>query len=114
MGDDRNDTEEHELPSVEAVLACTLALMTGYSQALQAELHPAQRLAMGEKITRSLRLLVEHPQLSLGFRQVLLGLQTRWQAMGACTRDAALDCEGCAARRAEVPAIGYPGSKQLH
>ena len=42
--------EEHELPCLEAVLAGTLALMTGYSQALQAELHPRQRIQMGEKI----------------------------------------------------------------
>ena len=90
-------TEEHELPSIEAVLAGTLALMTGYSQALQAEHDPAQRLRMGEKIGTNLSLLVDHPLLSLGFRQVLLGLQGRWQAMSECTALAARDCEcGCA------------------
>jgi hypothetical protein len=81
--------EEHELPSIEAVLAGTLALMTGYSQALQAALEPQHRLLMGAKITGNLALLVDHPQLSLGFRQVLLGLQRRWQAMSQCTEDAA-------------------------
>lgn len=80
--------EEHELPSVEAVLAGTLALMTGYSQALQAELDPQGRVAMGEKIGCNLGLLVDHPQLSLGFRQVLFGLQHRWMAMNACTVEA--------------------------
>ena len=80
--------EEHDLPCIEAVLAGTLALMTGYSQALQAELHPRQRVQMGEKIGDSLALLVRHPQLSLGFRQVLLGLQTRWEAMRACSMQA--------------------------
>ncbi|HEY4068018.1 MAG TPA: hypothetical protein VGM74_14050 [Burkholderiaceae bacterium] len=83
------DIEEHELPCIEAVLAGTLALMTGYSQALQAELHPRQRVLMGEKIGENLAMLVQHPQLSLGFRQVLLGLQRRWQAMGECTAQAA-------------------------
>jgi hypothetical protein len=80
--------EEHELPSIEAVLAGTLALMTGYSQALQAEVDPQGRVAMGDKIGDNLGLLLDHPQLSPGFRQVLLGLQRRWQAMGECTRAA--------------------------
>jgi hypothetical protein len=77
--------EEHELPSVEAVLAGTLALMTGYSQALQAELDPQMRLRMGLKIGENLSMLAGHPQLSMGFRQVLLGLQDRWQSMSECT-----------------------------
>ena len=81
--------EEHELPSIEAVLAGTLALMTGYSQALQAELDPQGRVAMGEKVGANLGLLLDHPQLSLGFRQVLFGLQQRWLAMSECTRSAA-------------------------
>ncbi len=88
------DIEEHELPCIEAVLAGTLALMTGYSQALQAELHPRERVLMGEKIGDNLALLVQHPQLSLGFRQVLLGLQGRWRAMGECTCAAAQECAG--------------------
>lgn len=87
------DIEEHELPCLEAVLAGTLALMTGYSQALQAELHPEQRVRMGAKIGDNFTLLAQHPQLSLGFRQVLLGLQRRWNAMTECSSAAALDCE---------------------
>jgi hypothetical protein len=81
--------EEHELPSVEAVLACTLALMTGYSQALQAELDPEMRLRMSTKVGDNLALLGDHPQLSAGFRQVLLGLQNRWFSMSECTARAA-------------------------
>lgn len=88
-----HEIEEHELPCVEAVLAGTLALMTGYSQALQAELHPRQRVLMGEKIGDNLALLLQQPQLSCGFRQVLLGLHRRWRAMDACTRDAAREFE---------------------
>jgi hypothetical protein len=80
--------EEHELPSLEAVLAGTLALMTGYSQALQAELGPQVRLHMGLKIGDNLSMLAGHPQLSTGFRQVLLGLQDRWQSMSECTAQA--------------------------
>ena len=85
----QHHVEEHELPSVEAVLAGTLALMTGYSQALQAELDPQGRVAMGEKVGSNLGLLLDHPQLSLGFRQILFGLQQRWLAMSECTRSAA-------------------------
>ncbi len=77
--------EEYELPSVEAVLAGTLALMTGYSQALQAAQHPQQRVLMGSKIERNIGLLAEHPQLSATFKRVLQGLQQRWVLMTACT-----------------------------
>jgi hypothetical protein len=83
------DTEEHELPSVEAVFAGTLALMTGYSQALQAELHPEHRLLMGAKIGNNLGLLAEHPMLSINFRRILVGLQQRWMLISACTAEAA-------------------------
>ena len=85
-------TEEHELPCIEAVLAGTLALMTGYSQALQAELDPGHRLRMGVKIGDNLALLMDHPMLSLGFRQVVCGLRGRWHAMSDCTAQAAQDC----------------------
>jgi hypothetical protein len=104
------DIEEHELPCIEAVLAGTLALMTGYSQALQAELHPRQRVLMGVKIGDNLALLVQHPQLSLGFRQVLLGLQSRWQAMGECTCAAAHDC---AVSASEAGTASHPSHARL-
>jgi hypothetical protein len=81
--------EEHELPSVEAVLAGTFALMTGYSQALQADLHPQQRLQMGAKIVANLDLLAVHPTLSENFQRVLLGLRARWRLMSDCTAAAA-------------------------
>lgn len=105
-------TEEHELPSIEAVLAGRLALMTGYSQALQAVLHPQQRLAMGAKIGANLALLVDHPQLSLGFRQVLLGLRERWQAMRECTLQAARDC--AFAGTEPLPAPGRDIGSRFH
>jgi len=103
-----DEIEEHELPCIEAVLAGTLALMTGYSQALQAELHPRQRVLMGEKIGDNLTLLLQHPQLSLGFRHVLLGLHRRWQAMDACTRDAACEFEAADA----FPAHAWLGAAE--
>ena len=47
------------------MLAGTLALMTGYSQFLQASVNPAHRVCMGEKITRQLAYLAEHDSLSV-------------------------------------------------
>ena len=92
---DRDLTEEHELPSVEAVLAGTLALMTGYAQALQADLNPEQRLLMGAKIGRNLEMLASHVAMSEPFQRIALGLRARWQLMSACTEQSA-PC-GCAA-----------------
>jgi|GEM_PF-1352147 len=107
-------TEEHELPSIEAVLAGTLALMTGYSQALQAELDPAQRLRMGAKIGDNLALLMDHPMLSLGFRQVMCGLRGRWQAMSECTAQAAHDCAfGSPTGLATANRFAMPAPKRL-
>lgn len=81
----RHLDEEHELPTLEAVLAGTLALMTGYAQALQADLHPEQRLTMGAKIGRNLELLATHAGVSEPFQRIALGLQARWQLMSRCT-----------------------------
>jgi len=92
MSPPQREIEEHELPCIEAVLAGTLALMTGYSQALQAAAHPEQRLLMGRKITHQLGLLADQAQLSTGFRQVLSGLSERWLLMSACTEAAEHDC----------------------
>lgn len=80
--------QEIELPALEAVLAGTLALMTGYGQALQADLNPGHRLAMGAKVARNLGLLADHPQLSDNFRSVLSRLGQRWQWMTGCTQAA--------------------------
>ena len=87
-------TEEHELPGIEAMLAGTLALMTGYGQASQAELDPSYRLRLGLKVIDNLELLVDHPQLSRGFRDLLSSLQTRWQAMSRCTEESAQVADG--------------------
>ena len=107
-------TEEHDLPCIEAVLAGTLALMTGYSQALQAELDPAQRLAMGAKIGVNLALLMDHPRLSLGFRQVAYGLRRRWTVMSDCTAQAARDCAcGSAGAAAHFDRMTLPAPERL-
>jgi hypothetical protein len=84
----RNTLEEHDMPCIEALPAGTLALMTGYSQALQAALDPQHRLRMGAKISHNLSLLADHPRLSPGFHQVPQGLLGRWLAIGECTLQA--------------------------
>jgi hypothetical protein len=105
------EIEEHELPCIEAVLAGTLALMTGYSQALQAATHPEQRLLMGRKITQQLELLAEHTQLSCGFRRLLAGLSQRWQLMSACTEAAERDCS--AVRSSGPASYGFEAPTRL-
>jgi hypothetical protein len=96
------NVEEHELPSLEAVLAGTLALMTGYSQALQADLHPQQRIHMGVKIGANLALLAEHPALSEPFQRIVLGLRARWRLMSECT------AQTSPLQRAEAHATPWP------
>jgi hypothetical protein len=83
--------EDHHMPAVEALLAGTLALMTGYSQFLQASVNPAHRVCMGEKITRQLAYLAEHDGLSVDCRSVLRQLHERWSVMTGCTLVAASD-----------------------
>lgn len=95
--------EELVLPRLEAILAGTLALMTGYSQALQAALHPAQRLAMGRKIGGNLGLLAGHPALSENFQRIVLGLEARWALMSECTEASAPAAERCGSVALRAP-----------
>lgn len=94
--------EEHVLPSLEAVLAGTLALMTGYSQSLQADASPGPRVLIGAKIGRNLDLLGDHPDVTDPFRRVVAGLRQRWMQMSACT--------GLAAPGAQASGAGCAGS----
>jgi hypothetical protein len=100
--------EEYELPHGEAVLAGTLALMTGYSQALQAEHDPAQRLGISLRIAQNLERLARQPALSAPFRALSGKLAALWQQMASCTADAGADCLDSAA-----PPRGRPG-RLLH
>ena len=84
--------EEYELPCGEAVLAGTLALMTGYSQALQAEHDPAQRLLISLRIAQNLERLAGQAALSAPFRALSGKLAALWQQMARCTADAGADC----------------------
>lgn len=68
------DTEEYCLPCAEALLAGTLALMTGFAQASD----PHHRDAMGRKIVANLQNLSQLESLTPHFRTMLWNLQARW------------------------------------
>lgn len=66
--------EEYSLPCAEALLAGTLALMTGYVQACC----DSHREAMGRKIVTNLQLLGQADVFTPHFRTMLCNLQSRW------------------------------------
>ncbi len=68
--------EEYTLPGVEALLAGTLALMTGVAQAAP---ETAYQGPMTRKIVENLGLLAEHAQLSPTMRLMLRRLIGHWQ-----------------------------------
>lgn len=70
-----NPDDTYTLPSVEALLAGTLALMTGYAQSDAA---CARRVLLARKLACNLGSLAEHPQLSAPMQTVLSRLQGHW------------------------------------
>ena len=66
--------EEYGMPCAEALLASTLALMTGHAQAC-CDSHKA---AMAGKTAASLLVLSQHSRMSPGFRELAQRLQDRW------------------------------------
>lgn len=66
---------EYELPSAEAVLAGTLALMTGYAQSPDDEV----RQRMAHKVIGNLQRLTQHPDLTEAFRTLLCQLAGLWR-----------------------------------
>ncbi len=87
-----DDDEGTGLPSAEAMLAGTLALMTGFAEHCQTS-RPAPLADSGEaaapavthllaaKAASSLFFLAEHPLLSAGFRSTLWRLRSHWQVL---------------------------------
>lgn len=67
--------ETYSLPSVEALIAGTLALMTGYAQA---EAACSRRVLLARKLAVNLGSLAGHPQLSAPMQTVLSRLQGHW------------------------------------
>jgi hypothetical protein len=71
---DTHSQEEYTLHSTEALLAGTLALMTGHTQACC----DAHRDAMAAKIVTHLSTLSADPLLSPEFQTLLWSLRVRW------------------------------------
>ena len=69
--------EEYHLPCTEALLAGTLALMTGHAQTC----YDNHRQLMSAKIVANLLQLDEHSILSLQFRTALRNLRMHWEVM---------------------------------
>jgi hypothetical protein len=109
--DSSDAIEEYELPCSEAVLAGTLALMTAYSQSLQAERDPAQRLAISLRVAHNLERLGDQPALSEPFRALSGRLATLWRQMARCTADA---CADCLDEHAAPPAAAGGAHRLLH
>lgn len=88
QADHRTETadEEYTLPSVEALLAGTLALMTGYAQSARECPH---RPLMARKLVSNLFFLSGHPQLSVPMQTMVSNLRTRWQLEVENAADAA-------------------------
>lgn len=80
--------EEYTLPCVEALLAGTLALMTGVAQAAPGCRHVGP---MASKIIDNLGALADHPSLSAPMRQMLARLLPHWQPVA---REASADQPG--------------------
>jgi hypothetical protein len=71
--------EEYVLPTVEALLAGTLALMTGCAQD---QGDGGMRELMASKVVSNLQRLSEHPELSPPMRMMLTQLSQRWSGPG--------------------------------
>ena len=67
--------EEYTLPYEEALIASTLALMTGYVQSCCG----LRREAMASKIDVNFHALAEAPWLSPAFKTLLSALRARWR-----------------------------------
>lgn len=92
--------EEYSLPRAEALLAGTLALMTGHAQAC-CDTH---RQTMGRKIVSNLQMLAHTGMFTPHFGTMLRNLQDRWSVLAGDARPdagAAHDAPGRALSAAE-------------
>lgn len=71
-----NDESGHVLPSVDVLIAGTLALMTGYAQAAP---ECPNRTLMAKKLISNLFFLANHPNVTPTMCCMLCNLRTRWQ-----------------------------------
>lgn len=95
-------TGEYLLAHSEALLAGTLALMTGQAQASCRE----ARCLMAHRICANLRELGEHPALNPDFRAAVRSLYEHW-----CRMEAELSC--CSSVSERTPDQWLPPSQRL-
>ena len=100
--------EEYSLPCAEALLAGTLALMTGYVQACC----DSHRDAMGRKITANLQMLADAEGFTPHFRTVVWSLQGRWAQQGAGQRADAANAALSAAEQRRALWLAAPETVQ--
>lgn len=72
-----SETDEFVMPCAEAILAGTLALMTGHAQSSCVK----QRALMGRKVLSNLFSLGKHPRLSPNFRTVVQRMHQHWESL---------------------------------
>lgn len=111
-----NRDEEYLLSEHEAVLAATLALMTGFAHGCC----PAHKRPIAAKVADQLSALVhsmQGPQLSSDMQALLLRLRTRWTAAAAhyaeahlneMRRDLRTQANAAAAAAMQMPAAASP------
>jgi len=80
-----SEVETYDLPCAEALLAGSLALMTGHAQSNCAR----QRSLMARKICSNLFFLAQHPGLTPPFRTVVQRLHGHWEQVVQTASDEA-------------------------
>jgi hypothetical protein len=75
--DTKPHDEEFVMPCAEAMLAGTLALMTGHAQSACAR----QRMLMAKKIRSNLYFLGQNPDITPNFRTVAQRMHQHWEAL---------------------------------
>lgn len=102
MTPNASEDDSYDLPCIEAMLAGTLALMTGHAQSACSQ----QQSLMARKIRSNLFFLAEHPGISPAFRTVVARLHRHWDPL--CQSGA----NGAAAAPARTP-LWHPPAEQL-
>lgn len=100
--------EEYSLPCAEALLAGTLALMTGYMQAC-CDNH---RDAMGRKIVTNLQLLGQAEVFTPRFRTMVWSMQGRWAQQCSAAPNASVAAALSAAEQHRALWISAPEAVQ--
>lgn len=100
----RDDDDGYEMPSAEAMLAGTLALMTGHAESGCGH----HKGLMAKKVVSNLFFLSGHPALNPHFRQVVQRMHAHWARIVNPADDAVTRLD------VPVPAAGLSASTHWH